>query len=52
MDRNDFSALMDQFIMRENLEGNTAQDPKKRVQIMVCADFEDSRNPQEKVRRA
>lgn len=48
MDRNDFSTLMDQLIVRENLEGNSAREPKKCVQIMVCADFEDSSNPQEK----
>ncbi len=50
MDRNDFNVLMDQVIVRENLEGNSAADPKKKVQIMICADFEDSSLPQEKVR--
>ncbi len=50
LDRNDFSILMDQVIVRENLEGNSAADPKKKVQIMVCADFEDSSVAQEKVR--
>lgn len=39
---------MDQVIVRENLEGNSAADPKKKVQIMVCADFEDSSVAQEK----
>lgn len=48
MDRNDFSVLMDQIIAKENLPENTPQDPKKRVQVMVCADFEDSSLPQEK----
>lgn len=49
MDKNDFSTLMDQVIVRENLPGNCASDPKKSVRIMVCADFEDSSVPQEKV---
>lgn len=49
MHKDDFSVLMDQVIVRENLEGNSAADPKKKVQIMVCADFEDSSVPQEKV---
>lgn len=35
MDRNDFNTLMDEVIVRENLEGNSAQDPKKTVRIMV-----------------
>ena len=48
MDRNDFNVLMDEVIVRENLEGNSAQDPKKTVRIMVCCDFEDSSVPQEK----
>lgn len=48
MDRKDFNVLMDQVIIRENLPGNTAQEPKKKVQIMVCADFEDSSIAQEK----
>jgi len=48
MDRKEFNVLMDQIIVRENLEGNSAQDPKKKVQIMCCADFEDSCIPQEK----
>lgn len=48
MDKNDFSTLMDEVIIRENLPGNTAQEPKKKVQIMVCADFEDSSEPVEK----
>ncbi len=50
MDRNDFNDLMDDIIVRENLPGNSAAEPKKKVQIMVCADFEDSSIPQEKVR--
>lgn len=49
MHKDDFSVLMDQVIVRENLPGNSAADPKKKVQIMVCADFEDSSVPQEKV---
>lgn len=48
MKRDEFSILMDQVIVRKNLPGNTAQTPKKEVQIMVCCDFEDSSNPQEK----
>lgn len=48
MDKDEFSILMDQVIVRENLDGNSAQEPKKKVRIMVCADFEDSSNPQEK----
>lgn len=48
MDKNDFSQLMDDIIIRENLPGNTAQEPKKKVQILVCADFEDSSVPTEK----
>lgn len=48
MDKNDFFQLMDEIIVRENLEGNTAADPKKKVRIMVCADFEDTGNAVEK----
>jgi len=48
MHKDDFSTLMDQVIVRENLPGNSASTPKKKVQIMVCADFEDSSMPQEK----
>lgn len=48
MKRDDFSVLMDQLIVRKNLPGNTAQEPQKEVQIMVCCDFEDSSNPTEK----
>lgn len=48
MDKQLFSQLMDDLIVRENLEGNTAAEPKKKVQIMVCADFEDSSEPVEK----
>jgi len=50
MDKNDFSTMMDQVIERKLLEGNSAQTPKKQVRIMVCADFEDSCVPEEKVR--
>ena len=39
MDKNDFSVLMDQVIVRKNLEGNSAQTPKKTVQIMVGNNF-------------
>jgi hypothetical protein len=49
MHKDEFSCLMDQVIVRENLPGNSAAEPKKKVQIMVCADFEDSSVPQEKV---
>lgn len=48
MDRQQWDTLMNEVIMRENLPGNTAQDPKKTVRIMVCADFEDSSIPEEK----
>lgn len=48
MDKKDFSALMDEVIVRELLEGNTAQEPKKTVRIMICADFEDSSEVSEK----
>lgn len=48
MDRNDFSTLMDDVIHRELLQGNTAEAPRKKVRIMVCADFEDSSDPTEK----
>jgi hypothetical protein len=37
MDKNDFSTLMDDVIVRENLPGNEAGDPKKKVRIMVRA---------------
>lgn len=48
MDRNDWNVFMDQVIHRELLDGNTAQEPKKTVRILVCADFEDSCEPCEK----
>lgn len=48
MHKDDFSLLMDQVIERKLLPGNSAAEPKKTVRIMVCADFEDSCNPQEK----
>lgn len=48
MDKKDFSLLMDQVIVSETLPGNTAADPKKKVRVMVCADFEDSCEPTEK----
>lgn len=48
MEKKDFSKLMDQVIERKLLEGNSAQEPKKQVRIMVCADFEDSCIPEEK----
>lgn len=48
MDKKDFNTLMDEVIHRELLEGNTAQEPKKKVRIMVCADFEDSSEVTEK----
>jgi len=48
MDKNDFSTLMDQVIERKLLEGNCAQEPRKSVRIMVCADFEDSSVAEEK----
>lgn len=48
MDKQEWNTLMDEVIVRENLPGNTAQEPKKKVRIMVCADFEDSSVPEEK----
>lgn len=48
MDKNDWNTLMDQVIVKTNLPGNSAATPKKKVQIMVCADFEDSSVPAEK----
>lgn len=48
MHRDDWNQLMDDIIQRENLPGNSAQEPKKKVRIMVCCDFEDSSIPQEK----
>lgn len=48
LDKKEFSELMDIVIHRELLEGNTAQEPKKTVRIMVCADFEDSSEVSEK----
>jgi hypothetical protein len=50
MEKNDFSKLMDQVIERKLLPGNCAQEPRKQVRIMVCADFEDSCIPGEKVK--
>ncbi len=34
MDKQEWSTLMDEVIERENLPGNTAQEPKKKVRIM------------------
>ena len=48
MEKAEWNDLMDQVIIRENLPGNTAQEPKKKVRIMVCANFEDTANPEEK----
>lgn len=48
MEKKDWNVLMDQVIVKTNLPGNSACTPKKKVQIMVCADFEDSSTPQEK----
>lgn len=48
MDKNTWELLMDEVIHRELLPGNTAQEPKKKVRIMVCCDFEDSCVPEEK----
>jgi len=48
MKRDEFNVLMDQVIERTLLPGNCAQEPKKQVRIMVCADFEDSSVPEEK----
>ena len=48
MPRDEWNIFMDQVIHRELLDGNSAQDPKKTVRILVCADFEDSCEPQEK----
>jgi len=48
MDKKVFNQLMDEVIHRELLPGNTAQEPKKTVRIMCCADFEDSCIAEEK----
>jgi len=48
MEKKEFSKLMDEVIHRELLPGNTAATPRKKVRIMVSADFEDSCLPQEK----
>ncbi len=48
-DKKTWMVLMDEVIRRENLPGNTAQKPKKKVQIMVCACFEDTGSPEEKI---
>ena len=39
MDKATWELLMDEIIHRELLPGNTAQDPKKKVRIMVCFHF-------------
>jgi hypothetical protein len=41
--------FMDEVIVRESLPGNSARTPKKKVRIMVCACFEDSNIPSEKI---
>lgn len=48
-DKKTWNRLMDEIIMRKNLPGNTARDPRKKVRIMVCACFEDCGNPREKL---
>lgn len=48
-DKKTWNRLMDEVIVRETLPGNTAREPRKRVQIMVCACFEDCGNPREKL---
>ena len=48
-DKKTWFALMDEVIQRKNLPGNSARDPRKKVQIMICACFEDCGNPREKI---
>jgi len=48
MDKKEWMQFMDEVIHRELLPGNSAEEPKKTVRIMVCADFEDSSEPTEK----
>lgn len=48
-DKKTWSMLMDQIITRKNLPGNCARTPKKEVQIMVVACFEDCPNAREKI---
>lgn len=48
LDKATFNQLMDEVIQRELLPGNSASEPKKKVRIMVSADFEDANNPTEK----
>lgn len=38
MKKDQFSQLMDQVIERKLLDGNSAQEPKKSVRIMICAE--------------
>jgi len=37
MDKKNFSLLMDEVIERKLLDGNSAQEPRKTVRIMVSA---------------
>ncbi len=41
--------LMDEVITRTNLPGNTAQEPKKEVRVMIVACFEDTATVDEKI---
>lgn len=49
LEKKQWYALMDEVIKRENLPGNTAQQPKKKVRVMLLACFEDTASPQEKI---
>ena len=49
LDKKQFFHLMDQLVARETLEGNCASNPRKRVRVMVVADYEDTIEPAEKL---
>lgn len=48
LDRKQWDEVMDSLIVREKLEGSTAAEPRKKVQVMVCATFEDTPHAEEK----
>ena len=48
IEKKEWGALMDEVIVRELLPGSTAAEPKKKIRIMVVADFEDTPIIQEK----
>ena len=49
IDKKEWGLLMDEVIVRELLPGSTAAEPKKKIRIMVVADFEDTPIIQEKI---